>query len=141
SAAEDKTLTLLTNLKEPLTVSSTMTLDLGIYSITAADGAAITVEESVTLTITRSGTVSGGEYGDAIANNGTVVLQGSTYKQAIDLDWIDEKYALSVGSDSKPEDTVTDDVAASITRGEKIYNLASLYTVFTKDIIQIDETI
>ena len=141
SAAAGKTLTLLTNIKEPMTVSSTMTLDLGIFSITAADGAAITVGEGVTLTIKGSGTVSGSEYGQAIANNGTVVLQGGTYEQAIDLDWIDEKYALSVGSDSKPEYTVTDEIAASITRGEKTYNFASLYTVFTKDIIQSDETI
>ena len=141
SAAAGKTLTLLTNIKKPITVSSTMTLDLGIYSITAADGAAITVGEGVTLTIKGSGTVSGSEYGQAIANNGTVVLQGGTYEQAIDLDWIDEKYALSVGSDSKPEYTVTDEVMASITRGEKTYNFASLYTVFTKDIIQSDETI
>lgn len=142
AAAADKTLTLLTNIKEALTISSTMTLDLGIYSITAADGAAITVGKGVTLTIKGSGTVSGGEYGDAIANNGTVVLQGGTYEQAIDLDWIDEKYALSVENVSKePEYTVTDEVMASITRGEKTYNFASLYTVFTKDIIQIDETI
>lgn len=141
SAAEGKTLTLLTNIKEPMTVSSTMTLDLGIYSITAADGAAITVGEGVTLTIKGSGTVSGSEYGQAIANNGTVVLQGGTYEQAIDLDWIDEKYALSVGSGSKPEYTVTDEIAASITRGEKIYNFAALYTVFTKDLIQSGETI
>lgn len=142
SAAEDKTLTLLTNLKEPLTVSSTMTLDLGIYSITAADGAAITVGEGVTLTIKGSGTVSGGDYGQAIANNGTVVLQGGTYEQAIDLDWIDEKYALSVENVSKePEYTVTDEVMASITRGEKTYNFAALNTVFTKDLIQSGETI
>lgn len=141
SAAAGKTLTLLTNIKKPITVSSTMTLDLGIYSITAADGTAITVGERVTLTIKGSGTVSGGEYGDSIANNGTVVLQGGTYKQAIDLDWIDEKYALSVGSGSKPEYTVTDEIAASITRGEKTYNFAALYTVFTKDLIQSDETI
>lgn len=141
SAAEDKTLTLLTNLKEPMTVSSTMTLDLGIYSITAADGAAITVGKGVTLTIKGSGTVSGGEYGDSIANNGTVVLQGGTYEQAIELDWIDEKYALSVSSSSKPDYTVTDEIVASITRNGKTYNFASLYTVFTKDLIQSGETI
>ena len=142
SAAAGKTLTLLTNIKKPITVSSTMTLDLGIYSITAADGTAITVGERVTLTIKGSGTVSGGEYGDSIANNGTVVLQGGTYKQAIDLDWIDEKYALSVENVSKePEYTVTDEVMASITRNGKTCNFASLYTVFTKDIIQSDETI
>ena len=141
SAAAGKTLTLLTNIKEPMTVSSTMTLDLGIFSITAADGAAITVGEGVTLTIKGSGTVSGGDYGQAIANNGTVVLQGGTYEQAVDLDWIDEKYALSVGNDSKPDYTVTDEIAASITRGEKTYNFAALYTVFTKDLIQSGETI
>ncbi len=142
SAATGKTLTLLTNIKKPITVSSTMTLDLGIYSITAADGAAITVGEGVTLTIKGSGTVSGSEYGQAIANNGTVVLQGGTYEQAIDLDWIDEKYALSVENVSKePEYTVTDEVMASITRNGKTCNFASLYTVFTKDIIQSDETI
>ena len=141
SAAAGKTLTLLTNIKKPITVSSTMTLDLGIYSITAADGTAITVE-GVTLTIKGSGTVSGGDYGQAIANNGTVVLQGGTYEQAIDLDWIDEKYALSVENVSKePEYTVTDEVMASITRNGKTCNFASLYTVFTKDIIQSDETI
>ena len=142
SAAAGKTLTLLTNIKNPITVSSTMTLDLGIYSITAADGTAITVGEGVTLTIKGSGTVSGSEYGQAIANNGTVVLQGGTYEQAVDLDWIDEKYALSVENVSKePEYTVTDEVIASITRNGKTYNFASLYTVFTKDIIQSDETI
>ena len=142
SEAAGKTLTLLTNLKQSLTVSSTMTLDLGIYSITAADGAAITVEERVTLTIKGSGTVSGGDYGQAIANYGTVVLQGGTYEQAIDLDWIDEKYALSVENVSKePEYTVTDEVMASITRNGKTYNFASLYTVFTKDLIQSGETI
>lgn len=141
AAAADKTLTLLTNIKKPITVSSTMTLDLGIYSITAADGAAITVGEGVTLTIKGSGTVSGGDYGQAIANNGTVVLQGGTYEQAIELDWIGEKYALSVGSDSKPDYTVTDEIVASVTRGEKTYNFAALYTVFTKDLIQSGETI
>lgn len=142
AAAADKTLTLLTNIKEALTISSTMTLDLGIYSITAADGTAITVGEGVTLTIKGSGTVAGGEYGQAIANNGIVVLQGGTYEQAIDLDWIDEKYALSVENVSKePEYTVTDEVMASITRNGKTCNFASLYTVFTKDLIQSGETI
>ena len=141
AAAADKTLTLLTNIKEALTISSTMTLDLGIYSITAADGTAITVGEGVTLTIKGSGTVAGGDYGQAIANNGTVVLQGGTYEQAIELDWIDEKYALSVSSSSKPDYTVTDEIVASITRNGKTYNFASLYTVFTKDLIQSGETI
>lgn len=142
SAAAGKTLTLLTNIKEALTISSMMTLDLGVYSITAADGTAITVNSGATLTIKGSGTVAGGDYGQAIANNGTVVLQGGTYEQAIELDWIDGKYALSVENVSKePEYTVTDEVIASITRGEKTYNFASLYTVFTKNLIQSGETI
>ena len=134
AAAEGKTLKLLTNADEPLTIGASMTLDLGTFSVRAS-GTALTVNSGVTLTIEGSGRV----YGE-IANNGTLVLRGGIYAaDQIDIDWVAEDRAIAYDSVDKLY-TVSDDIGVTLTRGDRAYNFTNLVTPFNAGIAESGDT-
>lgn len=134
AAAEGKTLKLLTNADEPLTIGASMTLDLGTFSVRAS-GTALTVNSGVTLTIEGSGRV----YGE-IANNGTLVLRGGIYAaDQIDIDWVAEDRAIAYDSADELY-TVSDDIGVTLTRGDRAYNFTNLVTPFNAGIAESGDT-
>ena len=134
AAAEGKTLKLLTNADEPLTIGASMTLDLGTFSVRAS-GTALTVNSGVTLTIEGSGRV----YGE-IANNGTLVLRGGIYAaDQIDIDWVAEDRAIAYDSVDGLY-TVSDDIGVTLTRGDRAYNFTNLVTSFNAGIAESGDT-
>ena len=134
AAAEGKTLKLLTNADEPLTIGATMTLDLGAFHVRAS-GTALTVNSGVTLTIEGSGRV----YGE-IANNGTLVLRGGIYAaDQIDIDWVAEDRAIAYDSVDGLY-TVSDDIGVTLTRGDRAYNFTNLVTPFNAGIAESGDT-
>lgn len=134
AAAEGKTLKLLTNADEPLTIGASMTLDLGTFSVRAS-GTALTVNSGVTLTIEGSGRV----YGE-IANNGTLVLRGGIYAaDQIDIDWVAEDRAIAYDSVDELY-TVSDDIGVTLTRGDRAYNFTNLVTPFNAGIAESGDT-
>lgn len=134
AAAEGKTLKLLTNADEPLTIGASMTLDLGTFSVRAS-GTALTVNSGVTLTIEGSGRV----YGE-IANNGTLVLRGGIYAaDQIDIDWVAEDRAIAYDSVDGLY-TVSDDIGVTLTRGDRAYNFTNLVTPFNAGIAESGDT-
>lgn len=134
AAAEGKTLKLLTNADEPLTIGATMTLDLGTFSVRAS-GTALTVNSGVTLTIEGSGRV----YGE-IANNGTLVLRGGIYAaDQIGIDWVAEDRAIAYDSVDELY-TVSDDIGVTLTRGDRAYNFTNLVTPFNAGIAESGDT-
>lgn len=133
-AAEGKTLKLLTNADEPLTIGASMTLDLGAFHVRAS-GTALTVNSGVTLTIEGSGRV----YGE-IANNGTLVLRGGIYAaDQIDIDWVAEDRAIAYDSVDGLY-TVSDDIGVTLTRGDRAYNFTNLVTPFNAGIAESGDT-
>lgn len=134
AAAEGKTLKLLTNADEPLTIGASMTLDLGAFHVRAS-GTALTVNSGVTLTIEGSGRV----YGE-IANNGTLVLRGGIYAaDQIDIDWVAEDRAIAYDSVDGLY-TVSDDIGVTLTRGDRAYNFTNLVTPFNAGIAESGDT-
>lgn len=134
AAAEGKTLKLLTNADEPLTIGASMTLDLGTFSVRAS-GTALTVNSGATLTIEGSGRV----YGE-IANNGTLVLRGGIYAaDQIDIDWVAEDRAIAYDSVDGLY-TVSDDIGVTLTRGDRAYNFTNLVTPFNAGIAESGDT-
>ena len=134
AAAEGKTLKLLTNADEPLTIGASMTLDLGTFSVRAS-GTALTVNSGVTLTIEGSGRV----YGE-IANNGTLVLRGGIYAaDQIGIDWVAEDRAIAYDSVDGLY-TVSDDIGVTLTRGDRAYNFTNLVTPFNAGIAESGDT-
>lgn len=134
AAAEGKTLKLLTNADEPLTIGASMTLDLGAFHVRAS-GTALTVNSGVTLTIEGSGRV----YGE-IANNGTLVLRGGIYAaDQIDIDWVAEDRAIAYDSVDELY-TVSDDIGVTLTRGNRAYNFTNLVTPFNAGIAESGDT-
>ena len=134
AAAEGKTLKLLTNADEPLTIGASMTLDLGTFSVRAS-GTALTVNSGVTLTIEGSGRV----YGE-IANNGTLVLRGGIYAaDQIDIGWVAEDRAIAYDSVDELY-TVSDDIGVTLTRGDRAYNFTNLVTPFNAGIAESGDT-
>lgn len=134
AAAEGKTLKLLTNADEPLTIGASMTLDLGAFHVRAS-GTALTVNSGVTLTIEGSGRV----YGE-IANNGTLVLRGGIYAaDQIDIDWVAEDRAIAYDSVDELY-TVSDDIGVTLTRGDRAYNFTNLVTPFNAGIAESGDT-
>ncbi len=134
AAAEGKTLKLLTNADEPLTIGASMTLDLGTFSVRAS-GTALTVNSGVTLTIEGSGRV----YGE-IANNGTLVLRGGIYAaDQIDIDWVAEDRAIAYDSVDGLY-TVSDDIGVTLTRDDRAYNFTNLVTPFNAGIAESGDT-
>lgn len=134
AAAEGKTLKLLTNADEPLTIGASMTLDLGAFHVRAS-GTALTVNSGVTLTIEGSGRV----YGE-IANNGTLVLRGGIYAaDQIDIDWVAEDRAIAYDSADELY-TVSDDIGVTLTRGDRAYNFTNLVTPFNAGIAESGDT-
>lgn len=134
AAAEGKTLKLLTNADEPLTIGASMTLDLGTFSVRASE-TALTINSGVTLTIEGSGRV----YGE-IANNGTLVLRGGIYAaDQIDIDWVAEDRAIAYDSVDELY-TVSDDIGVTLTRGDRAYNFTNLVTPFNAGIAESGDT-
>lgn len=134
AAAEGKTLKLLTNADEPLTIGASMTLDLGAFHVRAS-GTALTVNSGVTLTIEGSGRV----YGE-IANNGALVLRGGIYAaDQIDIDWVAEDRAIAYDSVDELY-TVSDDIGVTLTRGDRAYNFTNLVTPFNAGIAESGDT-
>lgn len=134
AAAEGKTLKLLTNADEPLTIGASMTLDLGAFHVRAS-GTALTVNSGVTLTIEGSGRV----YGE-IANNGTLVLRGGIYAaDQIDIDWVAEDRAIAYDSVDGLY-TVSDDIGVTLTRDDRAYNFTNLVTPFNAGIAESGDT-
>ena len=129
------TLKLLADVEESLTISQTLTLDLNGRDITVADGAVIAVNDGATLTVTGSGKVIGQI---DVQQGGNIVLEGGTYSEKIDLDWIAEGYALSYDSS---EYSISDNQAISLVRNEKTYYFANLSALFVGDIIEGGETV
>ena len=134
AAAEGKTLKLLTNADEPLTIGASMTLDLGAFHVRAS-GTALTVNSGVTLTIEGSGRV----YGE-IANNGTLVLRGGIYAaDQIDIDWVAEDRAIAYDSVDGLY-TISDDIGVTLTRDDRAYNFTNLVTPFNAGIAESGDT-
>ena len=134
AAAEGKTLKLLTNADEPLTIGASMTLDLGAFHVRAS-GTALTVNSGVTLTIEGSGRV----YGE-IANDGTLVLRGGIYAaDQIDIDWVAEDRAIAYDSVDGLY-TVSDDIGVTLTRDDRAYNFTNLVTPFNAGIAESGDT-
>lgn len=135
SAANGKTLKLLTNVTDPLTIEATMTLDLGIFGV-GTDATTLTVNSGAILTIEGDGHVYG-----SIENNGNIVLRGGTYNAAeIKIDWVDADRAIAYDSGDELY-TVSGDVGVTLTRGGKAYHFSNLYTPFNAGIIQTGETL
>ena len=138
--AEDKTLKLLTSMENTLTVDADMTLALGVFNLSAADGAVIAVNDGATLTVTGSGKVIGQI---EVQQGGNIVLEGGTYSaETFKIDWVAQGNAIAYDDLNKLY-TVKDssNVVATLTRGEKTYGFANLYTPFSADIIAAGETI
>ncbi len=135
NAANGKTLKLLTNVTDSLTIEETMTLDLGIFGV-GTDATTLTVNSDATLTIEGNGHVYG-----SIANNGNIVLRGGTYNAAeIEIDWVDTGRAIAYDSGDELY-TVSGDVGVTLTRDGKAYHFSNLYTPFNAGIIQTGETL
>ncbi len=85
AASAGDTIRLTEDVTEDITIpsSASVTIDLNTYTLTNVSSDTITVANGATLTITGSGTVDNVTHQKAaIANNGTVVLNGGTYTRS-----------------------------------------------------------